>query len=50
MRCLPFARTGLAQRAWLSVNSTGAARIAGALNFNMLFSHLRTPALGAVSL
>src|SRR5262249_58683967 len=30
-------------RCWLAVNSTGAARIAGALGFNALFSHLRTP-------
>jgi alkanesulfonate monooxygenase SsuD/methylene tetrahydromethanopterin reductase-like flavin-dependent oxidoreductase (luciferase family) len=30
-------------RSWLAVNSAGSARIAGALGFNMMFSHLRTP-------
>jgi alkanesulfonate monooxygenase SsuD/methylene tetrahydromethanopterin reductase-like flavin-dependent oxidoreductase (luciferase family) len=40
---LPIAAADLSQRSWLAVNSAGAARIAGAMNFNMLFSHLRTP-------
>jgi alkanesulfonate monooxygenase SsuD/methylene tetrahydromethanopterin reductase-like flavin-dependent oxidoreductase (luciferase family) len=39
---LPLA-PDLAGRSWVAANSTGAARIAGALGFNMLFSHLRTP-------
>ncbi len=43
-RALPVARTDLAARSWVAVNSQSSARIAGALNFNMLFSHLRTPA------
>lgn len=42
-RPLPLARPELAGECWVSVNSTGAARIAGMLGFNMLFSHLRTP-------
>ena len=33
----------LAGRSWIAVNSLGSARIAGSFNFNMLFSHLRTP-------
>ena len=41
---LPAATPGLASRSWLAVNSDGAARVAGLLGFNMLFSHLRTPA------
>jgi alkanesulfonate monooxygenase SsuD/methylene tetrahydromethanopterin reductase-like flavin-dependent oxidoreductase (luciferase family) len=41
---LPMASADLTQRSWLAVNSIGAARIAGGLGFNMLFSHLRTPA------
>lgn len=42
-RPLPVA-PGLASRAWVAVNSVGAARVAGATGFNVLFSHLRTPA------
>ena len=41
---LPVAAPDLAGRCWVAVNSTAAAKIAGTLNFNMLFSHLRTPA------
>ena len=41
---LPVAAPDLASRSWLAVNSVGAAQIAGRLGFNMLFSHLRTPA------
>jgi alkanesulfonate monooxygenase SsuD/methylene tetrahydromethanopterin reductase-like flavin-dependent oxidoreductase (luciferase family) len=41
---LPVALPDIADRAWLAVNSVGAARIAGSMGFNMLFSHLRTPA------
>ena len=40
---LPIPAAGLARRSWVAVNSVGSARIAGALGFNMLFSHLRTP-------
>lgn len=40
---LPVAAPDLASRSWLAVNSLGAARIAGELGFNMMFSHLRTP-------
>ena len=40
---LPVPAPGLPRRSWLAVNSLGSARIAGALDFNMLFSHLRTP-------
>jgi alkanesulfonate monooxygenase SsuD/methylene tetrahydromethanopterin reductase-like flavin-dependent oxidoreductase (luciferase family) len=40
---LPAPAADLAERCWLAVNSLGSARIAGTLNFNMLFSHLRTP-------
>ncbi|HWE04045.1 MAG TPA: LLM class flavin-dependent oxidoreductase [Tepidisphaeraceae bacterium] len=40
---LPMAAPDLASRSWLAVNSAGSARIAGALGFNMLYSHLRTP-------
>ena len=39
---LPVARQDLASRSWQAVNSVGAARIAGQMNFGMLFSHLRT--------
>lgn len=41
-RLLPKPSPDLAARTWLAVNSPGAAQIAGQLNFNMLFSHLRT--------
>jgi alkanesulfonate monooxygenase SsuD/methylene tetrahydromethanopterin reductase-like flavin-dependent oxidoreductase (luciferase family) len=40
---LPTSSADLPARCWLAVNSQGSARIAGTLNFNMLFSHLRTP-------
>jgi alkanesulfonate monooxygenase SsuD/methylene tetrahydromethanopterin reductase-like flavin-dependent oxidoreductase (luciferase family) len=40
---LPRAAPDLAARCWIAVNSVAAAQIAGRLNFNMLFSHLRTP-------
>ena len=43
-RILPKASEDLPARCWLAVNSAGAARIAGELGFNVLFSHLRTPA------
>ena len=43
-RPLPLAAPDLAGRCWQAVNSVGSARIAGSLGFNMLFSHLRTPA------
>jgi len=43
-RALPKPPADLASRSWVAVNSEGSARIAGALGFNMLFSHLRTPA------
>jgi len=39
---LPGPCANLPGRCWVAVNSIGSARIAGALNFNMLFSHLRT--------
>jgi alkanesulfonate monooxygenase SsuD/methylene tetrahydromethanopterin reductase-like flavin-dependent oxidoreductase (luciferase family) len=39
---LPQAAGDLLSRSWVAANSLGAARIAGALGFNMLFSHLRT--------
>lgn len=39
---LPRAAADLNSRSWLAVNSVGAAKIAGRLGFNMLFSHLRT--------
>jgi alkanesulfonate monooxygenase SsuD/methylene tetrahydromethanopterin reductase-like flavin-dependent oxidoreductase (luciferase family) len=42
-RLLPVPAADLASRCWVAVNSRGAARIAGTLNFNVLFSHLRTP-------
>jgi alkanesulfonate monooxygenase SsuD/methylene tetrahydromethanopterin reductase-like flavin-dependent oxidoreductase (luciferase family) len=41
---LPVAAPDLRSRSWLAVNSAGSARIAGAMGFNMLYSHLRTPA------
>jgi alkanesulfonate monooxygenase SsuD/methylene tetrahydromethanopterin reductase-like flavin-dependent oxidoreductase (luciferase family) len=40
---LPIPAADLARRCWVAVNSIGSARIAGGLNFNVLFSHLRTP-------
>ena len=40
---LPHPHPDLPSRSWLAVNSLGAARIAGHFNFNVLFSHLRTP-------
>lgn len=43
-RALPVPAADLPGRCWVAVNSVGAARIAGALGFNALFSHLRTPA------
>ena len=39
---LPRVAPDLARRCWTAANSLGAARIAGRLNFNVLFSHLRT--------
>lgn len=42
-RFLPAPAPDLPGRCWLAVNSVGAARIAGKLGFNVLFSHLRTP-------
>jgi alkanesulfonate monooxygenase SsuD/methylene tetrahydromethanopterin reductase-like flavin-dependent oxidoreductase (luciferase family) len=39
---LPHPAASLSERCWLAVNSVGSARIAGAFNFNILFSHLRT--------
>jgi alkanesulfonate monooxygenase SsuD/methylene tetrahydromethanopterin reductase-like flavin-dependent oxidoreductase (luciferase family) len=42
-RALPAPQPDLPSRCWLAVNSIGSARIAGLFNFNMLFSHLRTP-------
>ena len=41
-RPLPIPAADLARRCWIAVNSLGSARIAGALDFNVLFSHLRT--------
>lgn len=43
-RALPKPAADLPGRSWVAVNSAGSARIAGMLGFNMLFSHLRTPA------
>ena len=40
---LPIPAVDLTRRSWVAVNSTGSARIAGALEFNVMFSHLRTP-------
>jgi alkanesulfonate monooxygenase SsuD/methylene tetrahydromethanopterin reductase-like flavin-dependent oxidoreductase (luciferase family) len=42
-RFLPNAVQQLHKRAWVAVNSSGSAAIAGELQMNMLFSHLRTP-------
>jgi len=42
-RSLPIPSSDLPDRCWVAVNSVGSARIAGALRFNMMFSHLRTP-------
>jgi alkanesulfonate monooxygenase SsuD/methylene tetrahydromethanopterin reductase-like flavin-dependent oxidoreductase (luciferase family) len=42
-RIFPRPTPDLAPRCWVAVNSSGAARIAGQFNFNVLFSHLRTP-------
>jgi alkanesulfonate monooxygenase SsuD/methylene tetrahydromethanopterin reductase-like flavin-dependent oxidoreductase (luciferase family) len=42
-RLLPIPPADLPRRCWVAVNSTGSARIAGLLDFNVLFSHLRTP-------
>jgi alkanesulfonate monooxygenase SsuD/methylene tetrahydromethanopterin reductase-like flavin-dependent oxidoreductase (luciferase family) len=42
-RALPVPAPDLPARSWVAVNSIGAARIAGSLGFNALFSHLRTP-------
>jgi alkanesulfonate monooxygenase SsuD/methylene tetrahydromethanopterin reductase-like flavin-dependent oxidoreductase (luciferase family) len=42
-RLLPIPNEDLAERCWVAVNSVGAAGIAGRMQFNMLFSHLRTP-------
>ena len=39
----PIPAADLSTRCWLAVNSLSSARIAGRFNFNMLFSHLRTP-------
>src|SRR5258708_35670046 len=41
-RPLPIPAGNLRGRCWVAVNSLGAARIAGKLNLNVLFSHLRT--------
>lgn len=43
-KSLPISDPTLTSRCWLAVNSIGAAKIAGEMNFSMLFSHLRTPA------
>jgi alkanesulfonate monooxygenase SsuD/methylene tetrahydromethanopterin reductase-like flavin-dependent oxidoreductase (luciferase family) len=40
---LPKPSVDLQRRCWVAVNSPGSARIAGKLDFNVLFSHLRTP-------
>jgi alkanesulfonate monooxygenase SsuD/methylene tetrahydromethanopterin reductase-like flavin-dependent oxidoreductase (luciferase family) len=42
-RPLPVASPDLRRRSWIAVNSVDSARIAGTLDFNILFSHLRTP-------
>jgi alkanesulfonate monooxygenase SsuD/methylene tetrahydromethanopterin reductase-like flavin-dependent oxidoreductase (luciferase family) len=39
---LPRPAADLRDRCWVAVNSVGAARVAGELNLNVLFSHLRT--------
>jgi alkanesulfonate monooxygenase SsuD/methylene tetrahydromethanopterin reductase-like flavin-dependent oxidoreductase (luciferase family) len=41
---LPQVAADLPGRCWVAVNSIGAARIAGLVGFNVLFSHLRSPA------
>ncbi len=41
---LPVTSKDLLRRSWVAVNSIGSATIAGRFNFNILFSHLRTPA------
>jgi alkanesulfonate monooxygenase SsuD/methylene tetrahydromethanopterin reductase-like flavin-dependent oxidoreductase (luciferase family) len=41
---LPKPRADLPERCWVAVNSVGSARIAGRVGFNVMFSHLRTPA------
>ena len=41
---LPVSSKDLLRRSWVAVNSVGSATIAGRFNFNILFSHLRTPA------
>jgi alkanesulfonate monooxygenase SsuD/methylene tetrahydromethanopterin reductase-like flavin-dependent oxidoreductase (luciferase family) len=40
---LPVPAADLPRRCWVAANSLGSACIAGTFNFNMLFSHLRTP-------
>jgi len=40
---LPVSPKDLLHRSWVAVNSVGSAKIAGQFNFNILFSHLRTP-------
>jgi alkanesulfonate monooxygenase SsuD/methylene tetrahydromethanopterin reductase-like flavin-dependent oxidoreductase (luciferase family) len=40
---LPVSSQDLLRRSWVAVNSAGSAKIAGRFNFNILFSHLRTP-------
>jgi alkanesulfonate monooxygenase SsuD/methylene tetrahydromethanopterin reductase-like flavin-dependent oxidoreductase (luciferase family) len=40
---LPVPSKDLLRRSWVAVNSVGSAKIAGRLNYNILFSHLRTP-------
>jgi alkanesulfonate monooxygenase SsuD/methylene tetrahydromethanopterin reductase-like flavin-dependent oxidoreductase (luciferase family) len=40
---LPWPRGDLRGRCWSAVNSAGAAKVAGELRMNVLFSHLRTP-------
>ena len=40
---LPASSKDLLRRSWVAVNSVGSAKIAGRFNFNILFSHLRTP-------
>jgi alkanesulfonate monooxygenase SsuD/methylene tetrahydromethanopterin reductase-like flavin-dependent oxidoreductase (luciferase family) len=42
-RILPAASPDLPRNCWIAVNSLGAARGAGACNFSVMFSHLRTP-------
>ncbi len=40
---LPPPNNDLKSRCWQAVNSVGSAQIAGELNLNMMYSHLRTP-------